>query len=331
LNWTIFCLFGRLTCSISLTSDMTHQRYFAMLTYLLVVCISLENNTANAQAAKKIAYPQPLADSMAIIFLPGLVSKDSLDFNAAFSPDGKAFYFSRSKNRQSKIYVSYHNGENWTEPVHAAFTGGTQYAEADPAFGPDGRLYFISNRPRNQSDTSPDYDIWSVKPLPGGHWSEPENMTSLNSDSSEFYISFARNGNLYFASSRAGGFGEEDIYVSRLVNARYSTPENLGPAVNTAKSEYDPGISPQEDIIVFASSNRGQGFGGADLYCSVVDVPKKWLPATHLGKTFNTKTREFCPYFSPDEKYFFFSSEGDIKWISLKILQKQTHTIHYGQ
>jgi Tol biopolymer transport system component len=220
--------------------------------------------------------------------------------------------------------VSYHNGVSWAEPVPAAFTGGPKYAEADPAFGPDGRLYFISNRPRDQSDTFPDYDIWYVKPLPDAHWSEPENMSSLNSDSSEFYISFAENGNLYFASSRKGGFGEEDIYVSRLVKGKYTTPENLGPAVNTQKSEYDPGISPKENMIVFASSNRGESFGGADLYCSTTGAGKKWLPAIHLGNTFNTKTREFCPYFSPDSKYFFFSSEGDVKWISLKSLQKQT-------
>lgn len=36
-----------------------------------------------------IAYPEPSPDSVAIPFLPGVVSKDSLDFNAAFSAEPK--------------------------------------------------------------------------------------------------------------------------------------------------------------------------------------------------------------------------------------------------
>jgi Tol biopolymer transport system component len=270
-----------------------------------------------------IPYPKPLADSVAITFLKGVVSMDSLDFNAAFSPQGNQFYFSRSKNRQSKIYISNHNGEKWTEPVAATFTGGPLYAEADPAFAPDGKFYFISNRPKNATDTIQDYDIWVCSPLAGGNWSAPEELAAINSDSNEFYISFSTNGNLYFSSSRPGGFGEEDIYVSRLVNGKYTKPENLGPAINTKRSEYDPGISAIEDLIVFASSNRDDGYGAADLYCSKLDANKKWLTAANLGKGFSTKTRDFCPYFSPDSKYFFFSSEMDVKWISMNAFNKQ--------
>ena len=113
----------------------------------------------------------------------------------------------------------------------------SKYSEADPAFAPDGKLYFISNRPKDQSDTLMDYDIWFVAPLSDGRWSEPENLKSVNSDSSEFYISFSKNGNLYFSSSRKGGFGEEDIYVSRLINEQYTAPENLGAAINSKRSE----------------------------------------------------------------------------------------------
>ncbi|HKO81321.1 MAG TPA: hypothetical protein VJU78_13035 [Chitinophagaceae bacterium] len=300
-----------------------------VLTGLLHSCIF----SLHSQAQQKekpiinIPYPQPFPDSMAIVFLPNLVSKDSLDFNACFSPDGKSFYFSRSKKKQSKIYVSHHDGVNWTEPVLASFTGATRYAEADPAFGPDGKLYFISNRPKNHLDSLPDYDIWFITPLSDGAWSAPENLASINSDSSEFYISFSKNGNLYFASSREGGFGEEDIYVSQWKNGQYTKPENLGAAVNTKKSEYDPCISAKEDLIIFTSSNRGDSFGGADLYCSKRNNDNQWLGAVNLGKSFNTKTREFCPYFSPDSKYFFFSSEGDVKWAGIDFFKKQTEKL----
>jgi len=76
-------------------------------------------------------------------------------------------------------------------------------------------------------------------------------------------------------------------------------------------------------VIIFASSNREDGFGGADLYYSKKEGEKSWLKAAHLGNSLNTKARDFCPYFSPDGKYFFFSSERDVKWIGMEWLKKE--------
>lgn len=291
---------------------------------LLIVLIASACATRHPEekTALLISYPEPRPDSVPLVFLPGIVSTDSFDFNAAFSPDGRAFYFTRKINGQSKIYVSHHNSEAWTSPVPAPFTA-SGYAEADPVFSSDGKLYFISNRPKDASDTLADYDIWFVSPRPGGAWSAPEYMQAVNSDSSEFYISFAQNGNLYFASSRAGGSGQEDIYVSRWINERYATPENLGPSINSEKSEYDPCISAGEDLIVFTSSGRPDTFGAGDLYRARLDGNKRWQPASNLGKKFNTETREFCAYFSPDSKYFFFSSQGDVKWVEAGSLRQR--------
>lgn len=294
------------------------MRFVAIACFMLLITVSY----CEAQSETSIPYPQPFPDTAALRFLPGIVSSDSMDFNAAFSPDGQSCYFTRSINKQTKIYVTHHDGGKWSAPMIVPFLD-TKYSEADPAFSPDGSLYFISDRPLSASDTLHDFNIWFVRPLPGGSWSAPEDLNMINTDSSEYYISFTKTGNLYFASSRKGGFGQEDIYVSKLVNEKYTEPVNLGPGVNTAKSEYDPGISADGDVLVFASSNRDDGFGGADLYCSKKEGEKGWLKAAHLGSRFNTNAREFCPYFSPDGKYFFFSSERDVKWIRMERLKKE--------
>jgi WD40-like Beta Propeller Repeat len=269
-----------------------------------------------------IPYPKTFPNSVSKVFLKGIVSKDSIDFGSAFSPDGKSFYFARTKNKKSKIYVTNFDGERWTEPLTLPFNN-DNYSTADPAFSPYGKLYFISNRPKNQSDTLLDYDIWYVSPLPNGQWTEPENLENVNSDSNEFYISFSRNGNLYFSSSRKGGYGEEDIYISRLTESHYTSPVNLGSTINSEKSEYDPCISSDEAIIIFASSGRADTFGKADLYASKLNNSGNWQNAVNLGKDFNTSSREYCPYFSPDLKYFFYSSEGDIKWIDIHVVKNK--------
>jgi Tol biopolymer transport system component len=291
---------------------------------LIIISVSLSCATTHrgGQTPGAIPYPVPYPDSVALTFLPGIVSMDSSDFGSSFSPDGKSFYFARSKNGLSDIYVTHHDGQKWTEPVLAPFSQ-PNYSEADACFAPNGNLYFISNKPRNLSDTLKDYDIWFTTPLSGGRWSEPENMESVNSDANEFYISFTGNANMYFSSSRKGGFGEEDIYVSRFINGKYMSPENLGAAINSGKSEYDPCISAGEDLIIFASSNRDDAFGKADLYCSTINASSKWLPAQHLDKDINTVTREYCPYFTSDGAYFFFSSQGDVKWISAGFLKRK--------
>lgn len=277
--------------------------------------------TTHSSAQNEIPYPSP-PDSIAQRFLAGLVSTDSTDFNSAFSPDGKSFYFSRSANSKTSIYVTSHDGKNWNVPILAPAIR-TKYSEADPAFGPDGKLYFISNRPKDSTDTILDYDIWFVTPMGDAGWSEPKNLEPVNSDSSEFYISFSKNGNLYFSSSRKGGFGAEDIYVSRFRNEQYTAPENLGQVINSTYSEYDPCISANEDILVFTSSNRWDTFGKGDLYGSKVTDASQWLRPVNLGKRLNTKAREYCAYFSPDSKYFFFSSQGDVKWLNSQFIKEE--------
>jgi hypothetical protein len=42
-----------------------------------------------------------------------------------------------------------------------------------------------------------------------------------------------------------------------------------------------------------------------------------------MGISINTKAYEYCPYLSPDGKYFFFSSEYEVKWIGSDVLNRK--------
>lgn len=260
-----------------------------------------------------IIYPSPKPDSTALKFLPGIVCSDTLDFNAAFSPDGKRFYFSRSHNRKYLLLESVFDSNKWSAPT-PFLPLDTSFSNADPFITPGGPMYFISDMPRNESDTIRDFDIWVIRNHQG-KWDKPENIKAVNSDSTEYYVSLAANGNLYFASNRTGGAGEHDIYMSKLINGQYTEPENLGPAINSPKMEHDPLISPDENLLIFAAVGREDGFGEADLYYSRRNPGGSWSPAENMGSKINTKTYEYCPNYSPDLQYFFYSSEFDIKWI----------------
>lgn len=262
-------------------------------------------------------------------FMPKIISTDSLEFNAAFSPDGGSFYFTRSINKQTRIFVSKKVGSSWSAPAPVSFSA-AKFSDADPAFSPKGELYFISNRPLHGNDTTKDYDIWKVIPKAvgavrnqsGSNWSEPINVREFNSGKDEFYISFTKTGSVYFASSREGGYGEEDIYYCENRNNKLGNPQNLGDKINSAHSEYDPFITADGSGLIFASAGRKDSFGKADLYWSA-RTNGGWAEAKHFDQDINTATRDFCPYITFDLKYFFYSSMGDVKFVTTEQLPEE--------
>jgi hypothetical protein len=97
-------------------------------------------------------------------------------------------------------------------------------------------------------------------------------------------------------------------------------PVNVGPLVNSPEINQDPFISRDERFLIFTSVNRKDGYGSGDLYFSVKDKNKNWSVAVNMGKRFNTGSFDFCSAVTPDLKYFFFSSEGNVKWVDAKYL-----------
>ncbi|UCE41053.1 MAG: PD40 domain-containing protein [Candidatus Aminicenantes bacterium] len=256
------------------------------------------------------------------IFALGIVSTARGEFNAAFSPDGKEFYFSvnESGGRETmKCMIQEKN--RWTPPQPATFV--SPQNDCDPIFSFDGRrLYFISTRPKKDRPRSRDWDIWYVERT-GKGWSDPINVgPPVNSDVDEYYVSLTKDGTIYFASNRAGGLGSFDIYRSRFVEGHYAKPENLGAAINTKHLEHDPFIAPDESYLLFTSVDRPGGFGTGDLYISSRRRDGTWTEAKNLGKTFNTNGYDFCPIVSPDGKYFFFTRKGDIYWVRVEAIKK---------
>jgi hypothetical protein len=289
-----------------------------MRTMSRFLLISIVVTLIACQDKSSLFYPEPLPSTELIKFLPGVVSTDSFEFNSLFGPDGKTFYF--AKDEIHDIYEISYDGSEWSAPVSTSFSE-KEFKECDPAFSPDGKkLFYISTKKKAPSDSIDDFDIWYVE-RDGDAWSQPRNLEAVNSDSSEFYVSISDNGNLYFASNRAGGFGSHDIYVSKFVNGAYTKPENLGEAVNGSHRDHDAFITRDEGVLIFTSSGREGGLGKGDLYYSVKSKKDgNWSRAKNLGTLFNTSDYDYCPYITPDGKYFFLSDNKDIRWVDAKVL-----------
>jgi Tol biopolymer transport system component len=244
------------------------------------------------------------------LFAPGTVSTGRFESHPAFTPDGRTLYFVRSNDDFSywTIWESRWLDGRWSTPQVASFSG--RHRDADPFVSADGRrLYFISDRPL-AGEKKEDTDIWMMERAADGAWAAPRNLGSpVNSAGSEWLPTEVDGGALYFGSDRAGGFGRTDLYRAPRDGEGdgFSAPANLGAAVNSGADEYEPRVAPDESYMVFMAAGRAGEVGGGDLYFSRRGAGG-WEAARPLGPAINRRGQEIAPYFSPDGRYFFFSS-----------------------
>jgi Tol biopolymer transport system component len=261
------------------------------------------------------------------LFLDGLISTpDGAEMNAAFTLDGKEFYYCALYRGEWSIFMTRDSGKGWTKPVPLPFTAG--YTDRDFTMSPDGnRIYFGSNRPRKQGGpVQKRLDIFVTERLATGQWSVPAALgPPVNSDYGENYPCAAANGNLYFFSCRPDGMGGCDLYMSKQVKGRYEIPVLLPAAVNSEKHDWDAFIAPDESYIIFSSQDRADSVGGQDLYISFKRPGGAWTQAKNMGPAVNSAYAEICPVVSPDGKYFFFTSrrrgKADIFWMTTGIIE----------
>jgi Tol biopolymer transport system component len=180
-------------------------------------------------------------------------------------------------------------GSEWSEPVNLGPVINSSAVDANASLSPDGHeLYFVSTR---AGGMGPANDIWmSRRQCLSCPWEAPVNLGApINSDAADAAPTLSENGKLlFFFSTRPGGLGNADIWVSTRLSTGadgdvWGEPVNLGPDVNTAgvengsyyvkiSGEGDPslyfnriGPSGTTDIFRVFLSNDGLPLGPAEL------------------------------------------------------------------
>ena len=132
----------------------------------------------------------------------------------------------------------------------------------------------------------------SAAPIYTG-WSAPVNLGPVvNSTAAEMGPALSPDGlSLYISVTRPGGLGGLDIWVSRrpALGGAWGAPVNLGPAVNTASTDFVPAFSADGHWLFFASDRLG-GFGLQDIYRAYrADVHDDfaWQAPVNLGPNVN--------------------------------------------
>ena len=137
------------------------------------------------------------------------------------------------------------------------------------------------------------FDIYKSIYTPAG-WSEQENLgDSINTDFWESSPAISPDKRaLYFSSTRPGGYGGADLYVSYLKpNGHWAEAVNMGPTINTAGDELAPFIHADNQTLYFTSDGL-PGYGGSDLFVLKKLSNGKWGTPENMGYPINTIENE---------------------------------------
>jgi len=182
------------------------------------------------------------------------------NFNAVISGDGSTLAYTTRTSTGNKIFVAKKDEDgSWAKPIDITRDLGSKKLTTSFLSYEGTELYLIKNYPKKS-------DI-VVSFFQKRKWSSPVKVAKpINSKFNETHVCVTRDGNtVYFTSDRKGGQGGYDIWVSTIINGRWSDPINLGPNVNTPFDEATPFLSPDEKYLFFSSQGHNT-MGGFDVF-----------------------------------------------------------------
>lgn len=204
--------------------------------------------------------------------------------------------------------------ENFPAAIHSKFYLGA------PVFVNNGNtIYFTGNDSEEKFAAPKKFTQKSVSAegintlnvyatnLENGKWSEPTPLYFNDIGFNCVHPNFSQDGKrLYFASDMPGGFGGYDLYVSDRRGDEWGHPVNLGDKINSAGDEMNPFFC--QDSVLYFSSNGWTGYGGADIFVSVITQQEA---PENLGKGINSSMDDFgMVWLNKKEGYFISNRES---------------------
>ena len=168
--------------------------------------------------------------------------------SASITPDGNTLYFVSNKEGGFGGHDIYKclwdpKKQRWNEAENLGPTINTPYEEYSTFIHPDGKtLYFSSEGHTSMGGFDVFKTVWDDKKK---KWSKPENLgypINTADDDVDFVLS-ASGKHAYFASYKADGYGEKDIYMITFI-----TPKN--PVLNTEDNLLASLTEPVKETVI---------------------------------------------------------------------------------
>ncbi len=188
--------------------------------------------------------------------LPGLVNTAGAEDSPFITPDGDTLYFfftpdltvpvgQQIRDGVTGIYLSTKVDGEWGRPQGIVLQDPGKLALDGCPFVDGDVMWFCSARAGYTGVH------WFTAEYAHGAWRNWTNA-DFNPEYEVGELDISRDGTeLYFASSRSGGRGGLDIWVSEWVDGGWSEPQNVA-AVNSVDGEGWPAVNPEGDELWFS-------------------------------------------------------------------------------
>jgi outer membrane protein OmpA-like peptidoglycan-associated protein len=155
-----------------------------------------------------------------------------------------------------------------------------------------------------------EFAIAHAKTHQGQYVFEPKNLgDSINTKFPEYFPSLTIDGN-QLVFTRQMNFFNEDFFGARLLpGGSWSASAPLPGNVNTERNEGAQHISQDGKVLVFTSCDAPDGFGGCDLYYSLL-TKQGWSQPINIGDVINSEFWESQPTIAPDKRALYFAARA---------------------
>lgn len=121
-------------------------------------------------------------------------------------------------------------------------------------------------------------------------------------------LSVDKNNTIYFVSNRREGYGGTDIWMATYKKKnRWNKPINLGRPVNTLFDEESVYVN-EDGTELYFSSNGHKGFGGYDVYKSILLSDSSWSEPQNIGYPINSPADELFYYKTSNPNIAFYAT-----------------------
>jgi OOP family OmpA-OmpF porin len=232
-----------------------------------------------------------------------------------FSKDSSQLFFVRTFDESNKggvkdqdIWVSQKGSNGRYGESKRLVELNNKYNNAVCGMNADGSSLYLLNCYEGRHPKESGIAVSSKK---GATWGKPTSIKipalQLKGDFINFYIT---DNEEYVLVSYSGSDsrGQEDLYmIKKLGDQSWSTPLNLGDAINTTGYEISPFLTKTNDTLYFSSTGHG-GFGGSDIFYSVrLDESwTNWSKPVNMGNKINSSY--FDAYLIKSGNQFYWSS-----------------------
>jgi len=239
--------------------------------------------------------------------LGGRINSEQDEYLPTITSNGNQMVFTQDyKHRDENIMISEKGASGkWLKRRKIGAYINTSHNEGMAKYATHGKTFYYAGCERH--DTEGGCDIYEAQ-MDGDEVVVINRLEGLNSEYWDSQPSISCDGKtMYFSSTRHGGYGGADIWISQQdKDGDWLPAKNLGPYINTPKDEEAAYIATDGKTLYF-TSNGYPGQGDGDLFITR-KTETGWTEPQNMGYPINSQCKEMGFYVQGDGKTAYISS-----------------------